>query len=52
MPGAAAIEAAIYPATTNYYYFVASGEGGHVFSETLKAHNLAVKAYLKKTRTK
>jgi len=27
------------PAETNFYYFVADGEGGHNFSETLDEHN-------------
>lgn len=41
-PGQAAIEAAINPASTPYYYFVADGSGGHVFAETLAEHNVNV----------
>lgn len=46
MPGLKAIKAVIEPADTGYYYFVADGQGGHVFSTNLKAHNQAVKRYL------
>ncbi|EWH09715.1 hypothetical protein DS2_11303 [Catenovulum agarivorans DS-2] len=52
MPGLAAIQAAIEPAHTDYLYFVASGDGGHVFSKTLRQHNAAVAQYLKKIRAK
>jgi UPF0755 protein len=41
-PGAAAINAVLNPAQTKDLYFVADGEGGHIFSETLKDHNAAV----------
>lgn len=45
MPGAAAIHAALHPATTDALYFVSRGNGTHVFSSTLDAHNRAVKRY-------
>ncbi len=45
MPSKAAIEAALTPAQSSYYYFVAKGDGSHQFSETLLQHNLAVKKY-------
>ncbi|WP_035386891.1 endolytic transglycosylase MltG [Ferrimonas senticii] len=45
-PSLASIEAAANPATSNYLYFVASGDGGHTFSKTLQEHNRAVKRYL------
>lgn len=49
LPSAAAIEAALHPAPGNSLYFVATGDGGHVFSSTLKEHNAAVKQlYAKK----
>jgi UPF0755 protein len=41
-PGKAAIEAVLSPADTKDLYFVADGNGGHVFSETLKEHNANV----------
>jgi UPF0755 protein len=46
-PGAAAMEAALHPAETDYLYFVAKadGSGGHQFSETVAEHNLAVQKY-------
>lgn len=41
-PGAASIAAVLNPATTKDLYFVADGNGGHIFTETLKDHNAAV----------
>jgi len=40
-PGKNSIVAAIYPAKTDYIYFVAKGDGGHIFSKTLSQHLLA-----------
>jgi peptidoglycan lytic transglycosylase G len=40
-PGKSALVAAIKPIGTSYLYFVADGNGGHVFSETLAEHNKA-----------
>lgn len=45
MPGREAIYAALHPAAGKALYFVAKGDGTHVFSDTLAAHNAAVKAY-------
>ena len=45
MPGQAAIHAALHPDTGDAIYFVAKGDGGHVFSSTLEAHNAAVNMY-------
>jgi UPF0755 protein len=45
MPGKAALLAAAHPAEGNALYFVASGGGGHVFSDNLDAHNAAVRKY-------
>jgi UPF0755 protein len=48
LPGLAAIQAALHPAHGKALYFVAKGKDGdgrHVFSETLAAHNRAVDHY-------
>ena len=42
MPSEAAIQAALNPARTDALYFVARGDGTHVFSSNLDAHNRAV----------
>jgi len=44
-PGEAALKAALYPADAPYLYFVAKGDGSHVFSRNLVEHNRAVKRY-------
>lgn len=41
-PGSRSIEAALYPATVPYLYFVAGDDGHHVFSRTLEEHNRAI----------
>ncbi len=45
MPGDAAIHASLHPAKTDALYFVARGDGTHVFSDTLEEHNRAVERY-------
>jgi peptidoglycan lytic transglycosylase G len=40
-PGIESIKAAVYPAKTNYYYFVAKKDGSHIFSSTGIEHNKA-----------
>ena len=45
LPGKAAISAALAPEDSAFYYFVANGDGGHVFSKTLREHNNAVNRY-------
>jgi UPF0755 protein len=45
LPGRAAIRAALHPADGNELYFVARGDGSHVFSATLEEHNKAVACY-------
>ncbi|GAB4253801.1 MAG: endolytic transglycosylase MltG [Acidobacteriota bacterium] len=44
-PGAAALEAALFPAAVDYLYFVADNRGGHVFSRTYAEHARAVQRY-------
>jgi len=45
LPGRAAIHAALHPEPGSALYFVARGDGGHVFSDTLTEHNRAVREY-------
>lgn len=46
LPSAEALNAAVRPASTGEYYFVAAGSGGwHHFSVTLEQHNQAVSRY-------
>lgn len=45
LPGRAAIHAALHPAEGKSLYFVARGDGGHQFSETLAQHQAAVRKY-------
>jgi len=44
-PGKLAIEAALYPAKTDYIYFVSKKDGTHYFSTTIAEHNQAVRRY-------
>jgi UPF0755 protein len=37
-PGRKSLEAAVFPAKTEYLYFVAKGDGSHVFSRSLREH--------------
>lgn len=45
LPSKASIDAAMHPADTKALYFVATGKGGHKFSQTLDGHNRAVAQY-------
>lgn len=45
MPSLASLQAAAHPDNTGYYYFVATGNGGHKFSKSLAEHNKAVAEY-------
>lgn len=50
MVGREAIHAAMNPAAGSSLYFVARGDGSHVFSDDLEAHNAAVKEFQLKRR--
>jgi UPF0755 protein len=45
LPGREAIHAALHPLEGNTLFFVARGDGGHVFSATLAEHQAAVRQY-------
>lgn len=48
MVSRASLQAAAQPAQSDYYYFVADGSGGHVFSKTYHEHQAAVNRYQRK----
>ena len=50
MVGREAIHAALHPQDGRSLYFVARGDGSHVFSNTLAEHNRAVREYQLKRR--
>lgn len=52
LPSAASIEATLHPADSDALYFVATGTGGHKFTNNLADHNRAVQEYLKVMREK
>lgn len=37
-PGRASLKASVFPAKTDYLYFVSRGDGGHIFTKTLQEH--------------
>ena len=49
-PGRSSLEAAMRPAETDYYYFVADAQGHHRFARTMEEHNKNVIAYRKAMR--
>jgi UPF0755 protein len=50
-PGALAMQAALFPAQSDYLFFVSKKDGTHQFSKTIKEHNAAVRKYqLRKRR--
>jgi UPF0755 protein len=51
LAGREAIHAALNPVAGKSLYFVARGDGSHVFSETLEQHNRAVREYQLKRRS-
>ncbi len=44
-PGQGSLSAVLNPATSEYLYFVAKGDGTHYFSKTLEEHNQAVQRF-------
>ena len=48
-PGLASIMAVLYPAQTDYLYFVARDDGSHIFSRSLEQHNRAVASMRKRS---
>lgn len=51
-PGRSSLEAAMHPAQTDYYYFVADAQGHHRFARTLEEHDKNVAAYRKAMRAR
>lgn len=51
MVGREAINAALHPVAGTSLYFVAKGDGSHVFSDNLEAHNRAVREYQLRRRS-
>ncbi|HEY6339631.1 MAG TPA: endolytic transglycosylase MltG [Candidatus Sulfotelmatobacter sp.] len=49
-PGKSALEAAMHPAQSDYYYFVADAQGHHRFAHSMEEHNKNVAAYRKAVR--
>jgi UPF0755 protein len=49
-PGKSALEAAMHPAQSNYYYFVADATGHHRFAQSIEEHNKNVDAYRRAMR--
>ncbi|MBI4374445.1 MAG: endolytic transglycosylase MltG, partial [Deltaproteobacteria bacterium] len=44
-PGLASIRAVLYPAETDFLYFVSKNDGSHYFSKSLEEHQRAVIEY-------
>jgi UPF0755 protein len=49
-PGRSSLEAAMHPAQSDFYYFVADAQGHHRFARSLQEHNKNVVAYRKAMR--
>jgi UPF0755 protein len=49
-PGKSALEAAMHPAQSDYYYFVADAAGHHRFARSIEEHNKNVAAYRRAMR--
>lgn len=46
-PGRSSLQAALHPATSDYYYFVSNGNNQHRFARSLEEHNRNVAAFRK-----
>jgi UPF0755 protein len=51
-PGKSSLDAAMHPALSEYYYFVADAQGHHRFARTIEEHNDNVAAYRRAMRGK
>ena len=51
-PGKSALEAAMHPAQSDYYYFVADAAGHHRFARTMEEHDRNVASYRRAMRGK
>jgi UPF0755 protein len=51
-PGVDSIKAVLFPAQTNFLYFVSKNDGSHYFSKTLTEHNNAVRIYQKRKQSR
>jgi UPF0755 protein len=49
-PGKSALEAAMHPVQSEYFYFVADAQGHHRFARTIEEHNKNVAAYRRAMR--
>jgi UPF0755 protein len=49
-PGRASLKAAAHPADVPYLYFVARGDGSHVFASSLEEHNRMYEMQVRRTR--
>lgn len=49
-PSPTAIAAALHPEEHGYYYFVAKGDGSHIFSRTLREHTRAAQEFYRLMR--
>jgi peptidoglycan lytic transglycosylase G len=50
LPGLESLLAAVHPDRTDDLYFVATGQGGHHFSQTLAQHDAELRVYLARLR--
>ena len=51
-PGRTALEAAMHPARSDFFYFVADAQGHHRFARTIEEHNKNVIAYRRAMRAR